>query len=154
MKSLFIAALAAVCVAFAGCASAPVPLTIPTPAQLASQVCPIVNADLNALASSTLLTSAQQTTLKDIESVNATVCSAGAAVSVSSLQAFNSTAFPALIAIVAAVPAIPNQPAILLALTLAQPLVTQVVNAAVAAATPVAPASAVPAASAPVPASA
>lgn len=153
MKSLIIAALAAVCVAFAGCATTATPIALPSPQQLAAQLCPVVNADLTALSTSTLLNSTQQAALiNTIIPANMAVCAAGATLDVASLTTFNNTAFPALIDLVKGLPTLKDQPTILLALQLAQPLVTQVVNAAVAAAT--VPASSVPVASAPVAASA
>lgn len=144
MKKLY-AALAAGLVAlalFAGCATAPAPLPIPSPQQLAAQLCPVVNADLKALAASPLLIPAQQQVLNGapgdptkpgVIAINAAVCAAGATLSVANLQAFSSSAFPALITLVSGLPNLPNQPTILLALQLAQPIVTQVVSAAVTA---------------------
>jgi hypothetical protein len=143
MKKLF-AALAACLVAsmLSACANSPIqlqPVKIPVipPSQLAQDICPIVKADLAILTSTAglaLLTPAQQAdvTNKVMPSSNA-VCAAAATVDLTDLQNFNATAFPALIDIVSAIPAIPNQPAVLLALQLAQPIVQQVVNDAVAA---------------------
>jgi len=128
MKSIFIAALAAVCVAFAGCTSAPV--SIPTPQQLVTDFCPIVNADLAVLSVSPLLTASQQSLLTNtIIPDNKAVCAAGAVINVASLQTLQATAFPALITLVGSLPDLPNQPAILLGLTLAQPILTQIINA-------------------------
>lgn len=139
MKNMLLAAGVLASALFAGCATAPAPLPLLTPQQLAAQLCPVVNADLSALSTSTLLNADQQATLiNTIIPANMAVCSAGATLDVASLTKFNSTAFPALISLVQGLPSLPNQPTILLALQLAQPLVTQVVNAAVAAATPAA----------------
>ena len=137
----------------------PVSLPIIPPAQLASQFCPIVRADLAILSTSPLLSQAQKDKLNSVSPINDAVCASAATVDLTDLQAFNATLFPAVTAIVAAVPAIPNQPAILLALQLAQPILNQVVadaiaaskaGAAASASASAAPASAPVAASAPV----
>jgi hypothetical protein len=160
MKKLCLAAGVVLLAILAGCAGSPIqltPISIPIipPTQLVQQICPVVNADLTALSTSTLLTSTQKDLLTNtIIPGNDKVCSAVGTINISDLQAFNATVFPALVTIVAAVPAIPNQPAILLGLTLAQPILTQVVNVAVAAVTQTTAASAIPAASAPSAASA
>ncbi|GJH22434.1 hypothetical protein CBA19CS22_37850 [Caballeronia novacaledonica] len=115
----------------------PVSIPVIPPAQLAQQVCPIVQADLDILSSASglaLLTAAQQSAVDSIKPKVSAACAAAATVDLTALQSFNSDAFPALLAIVAAVPAIPNQPAVLLALQLAQPIVQEVVTNAVAAA--------------------
>lgn len=137
MKMLRIAAglaLAACFAMFAGCANAPLKL-IP-PKQLVQDFCPIVNADLKVLAASPLLNPSQQELLNGapgdatkpgIIAINTAVCAAGGAIDASDLQKLNDTAFPALIGLVGALPMLPNQPAILLGLTLAQPILNQVV---------------------------
>lgn len=137
---------AGIVASMAGCSSVsfkPVSIPVIPPAQLAQDICPIVKADLELLqgpSGKTLLTAAQQETITNsVVPVNNAVCSAGATVDLSNLQALNATAFPALIAIVAAVPAIPDQPAVLLALQLAQPIVQQVVTEAIAASAASAP---------------
>jgi len=120
-------ALSACFVLFAGCANAPVKL-IP-PAQLVKDFCPIVNADLAVLDASPLLT-AQQKVLLDgpngVIAVNKAVCAAGSTINATDIQTLNDTAFPALIGLVSALPMLPNQPAILLGLTLAQPILNQI----------------------------
>lgn len=129
MKMLRIAAglaLSACFVVFAGCANAPVKL-IP-PQQLVMAFCPIVNADLDVLSKSPLLTADQRALLADkIIPGNQAVCTAGGQINVQDLQTFNATLFPALITLVASVPTLPNQPTILLGLELAQPILSQVV---------------------------
>lgn len=138
MKMLRIAAglvLSACFVVFAGCSSAPVKL-IP-PQQLVTAFCPVVNTDLDVLSKSPLLTVDQRALLTDkIIPGNQAICTAGAQINVQDLQAFNATLFPALITLVSALPVLPNQPAILLGLTLAQPILAQV-TAQLAAAAPV-----------------
>jgi hypothetical protein len=138
MRKFAVVLAGVVALALAGCAGAPLqlkPVSLPIipPAQLASQFCPIVKADLAVLSTSPLLSQAQKDQLNSVAPINDAVCSAAATVDLTDLQAFNSTLFPAVTAIVAAVPAIPNQPAILLALQLAQPIVNQVVSDAIAA---------------------
>jgi hypothetical protein len=134
----------------AGCANAPIkPLPIPVipPAELVAQVCPIIKADLLLLespAGTALLSPSQQAKVANaIVPANNAVCAAGATVDLTDLQAFNNTIFPALIQIVSAVPAIPNQPAVLLGLTLAQPIIGVIVQQAIAASQATTPASAV-----------
>lgn len=152
MKKFAVVLAGAVAFALAGCAGVavkPVSLPIIPPAQLAAQFCPIVKADLAILSTSPLLSQDQKDKLNSVVPINDAVCSAAATIQLQDLQAFNATLFPAVTAIVAAVPAIPNQPAILLALQLAQPILNQVVADAIAASQ----ASAASAASAPVAAS-
>lgn len=136
-------ALAVIALAFAvlaGCAApgstAPaLPKLIITPQQLVTDFCPVVNADLKAVAASPLLNASQKLLLNGdpanplnpgIISVNASVCAAGGMIDVTNLETLNNTAFPALITLVGALPMLPNQPAILLGLTLAQPILSQV----------------------------
>lgn len=136
-------ALAACFAVLAACGAVqlkPVSIPVIPPQQLARDVCPIVKADLDILTSAAglaLLTPAQQQAVaQSIEPKFSAACSAAAAVDLTNLQAFNETAFPALISIVSATPAIPNQPAVLLGLELAQPILNQVVADAIAAPKP------------------
>jgi hypothetical protein len=163
MKSFCIAALAAICLCFAGCAApgAAPKITIPTPQQLVTDFCPVVNADLKMLGASPLLNASQQQMLNGVPGdpskpgivgINSAVCAAGGQINVTDLQQLNATAFPALIGLVAALPMIPNQPAILAGLMLAEPILTQIINS-LPVATPAAPASAPAAASATISAS-
>jgi hypothetical protein len=137
-RTLTLLAAGFVALALSACAVQLKPVSIPVipPAQLAQQVCPIVKADIDILTSAAglaLLTPAQQSTLSDsIQPKFSAACAAAESVDLAALQSFNADAFPALIAIVAAVPAIPNQPAVLLALQLAQPIVSQIVSDAAA----------------------
>ncbi|MGG1948959.1 hypothetical protein AB1286_29835 [Trinickia sp. NRRL B-1857] len=137
MKMLRIAAgvaLAACFALFAGCATNG-PVKLIPPKQLVTDFCPIVNADLKVLAASPLLNATQQQLLNGIPgdvahpgiiAINKAVCAAGATIDATDLQTLNNTAFPALIGLVSALPMLPNQPAILLGLTLAQPILNQV----------------------------
>lgn len=128
MKMLRIAAglaLAACFVVLTGCANAPVKLV--PPQQLVTAFCPVVNADLDVLSKSPLMSADQRALLTEkIIPGNQAICTAGGQINVQDLQAFNATLFPALITLVSAVPGLPNQPAILLGLTLAQPILAQV----------------------------
>jgi hypothetical protein len=134
MKKLLIAAVLAMLALFAGCASNGSAPALPTPQQLFSQACPIVNADLAILAQSPLLTSAQRDALtKTIIPANQGICSAGVQISVANLKAFHDSLLPAAIAIVQAVPAIPQQPVILLALQTFGPLVQQMIDGVIVA---------------------
>jgi hypothetical protein len=125
MKRMLLAAGLALSALFAGCANQPI--KIPAPQQLVAAFCPVVNADLKVLSASPLLSADQQALVSKILTVNTAVCYAGGQVDVSDLQTLNATLFPALITLVSSIPAIPNQPAILLGLTLAQPILAQVV---------------------------
>jgi hypothetical protein len=129
MKKLIAAFAAAVaCLSFAGCATQ-TKLAVPTPQQLADNFCPLVNADLDVLSKSPLLSADQRAELTDkIIPANLAICQAGQTIVVDDLKTFNATIFPALVGLVAALPALPNQPVILLGLTLAQPILTQVIN--------------------------
>lgn len=124
MKMLHIAAGVALAASLVGCANGPVKL-IP-PQQLVADFCPVVNADLAMLSKSPMLDAAQQATLGEVLAVNQSVCAAGAQIDVTDLQKLNATAFPALIGLVSSLPMLPNQPEILLGLTLAQPILAQV----------------------------
>jgi hypothetical protein len=155
MRAIAIAAMAAICL-LAGCTLFQ-NQKIPTPQQLVTDVCPVVNADLKMLAASSLLNTAQQQVLNGVPgdatkpgiiAMNAAVCAAGAQINVADLQTFNETAFPALIGLVSALPMLPDQPEIMLGLILAQPILTQIINSLPVPTAPVTPASA------PVPASA
>lgn len=137
-KLIAVFAAAVACLSFAGCATNGAitpPKLIVTPQQLVTDFCPIVNADLKAIAASPLLNASQKLILNGdpsaptkpgIIAINASVCAAGGTIDVTNLETLNNTAFPALITLVAALPMIPDQPAILLGLTLAQPILNQV----------------------------
>jgi hypothetical protein len=145
---LIAAGLAASIALFAGCANAP---ALPSLQQQFVQMCPVVNADLAVLAASPSLTVAQQDTLKtQIIPANQLICSSGAALNMANLRAFHDSLLPVAIGIVQATPAIPDQPLVLLALQLFGPVVQGLIDQAITTASgPV-----VPAASAPVAASA
>lgn len=136
MKRILLAAAIGIAAALSGCAGVAVaPITIPTPAQLVTDFCPTVNADLKVIAASTLLTAQQKQVLNGVSgdpsqpgviAINTAVCAAGGTISVTSLTQLNATAFPALIGLVSELPMLPNQPAILVGLQLAAPIVNQI----------------------------
>ena len=133
-KKMLLAAGLAASSLFAGCATTGSTSTLViTPQQLITDFCPTVNADLKVLSGSTLLSASQQATVAQVLTINTAVCAAGASVNLADLQSLNATLFPALITLVSSIPGIPNQPAILLGLTLAQPVLAQAVAAVTAA---------------------
>jgi hypothetical protein len=132
MKKI-IAAFAASVVALALGACASSQLT--TAQQLFASDCSVVNADLSALSTSTLLTADQQGKISALLTANKAVCSAVASADVTTLKNINDSLLPAAIIVVSAVPAIPNQPAILLALNTIGPVLEQLVDQAIAAST-------------------
>ncbi|WP_321905102.1 hypothetical protein [Paraburkholderia tropica] len=144
MKKI-LAALAAgvVALSLGACSST----QLSTAQQLFTSDCSVVNADLQALTTSTLLTSDQQSKVSDLLTANKAVCSSVASADVSTLKSIHDSLLPAAILVVSAVPAIPNQPAILLALNTIGPIIQQLVDQAITAST------AATAASAPVAAS-
>lgn len=139
-KTMLIAAGLVASTLFAGCASTgtvAVPKLVVTPQQLVTDFCPTVNEDLKVIAASPLLNASQKLILNGdpsdptkpgIIAINASVCAAGGVIDVTNLETLNNTAFPALITLVGALPMIPNQPAILLGLTLAQPILNQILQ--------------------------
>jgi hypothetical protein len=168
IKRLAFVAAIGISALFAGCASTalPIPLAIPTPQQLVTDFCPVVNADLKLIAASLLLNASQKQVLNGVPgnasqpgviAINEAVCAAGGTINVSDLTALNATAFPALIGLVAALPMLPNQPAILFGLQAVAPIVNQIteqIQAAVTAKTATPAVAAASAASAPLAASA
>jgi hypothetical protein len=122
-------ALAACFVVLSGCATNGAPKLIVPPAQLLNDFCPVVNADLKVLSGSPLLLPAQQELVSKVLTVNTSVCAAGSQIDSADLQTLNATLFPALVELVGSLPLLPNQPAIMLGLTLAQPILAQVVQA-------------------------
>lgn len=122
-------ALAACFAVLTACASSGAPKLIVPPAQLLADFCPVVNADLKVLSASPLLTADQQALVGHVLTVNTSVCAAGGQIDAADLNTLNATLFPALVELVGSLPLLPNQPAILLGLTLAQPILAQVVQA-------------------------
>lgn len=128
-------ALAACFVVFAGCNS------LPTVQQQFQTGCAIVNGDLSIIATSPLLSPAQQEQItKTILPANQALCKAGATLNVSDLKAFHDSLLPAAIAIVQGVPALPDQQAVLLGLQTFGPMVQALIDQVITAAAP-APAS-------------
>jgi hypothetical protein len=107
MKTLLIAAMAAVCVVFTGCASGP---AAPTPAQALAQaqatfdvLCPVLNdgvVTLNALP----LSAAIAKDLADVSPLISSTCTAVPTVTASTPGQFVNTVFPAITSIVNSAP--------------------------------------------------
>ncbi|MDN7993592.1 hypothetical protein QZM97_26285 [Burkholderia orbicola] len=130
---MLLAAGVAASIAFAGCSS------LPTVQQQFQTGCTIVNGDLTILGQSPLLTAAQQDAInKEILPANEAICKAGGELNVANLKAFHDSLLPAAIAIVEGVPAIPNQPAVLLALQTFGPMVQALIDQLIVASAPVA----------------
>lgn len=107
--------------------------------QIVTSLCPTVNTDLQVLSTSPTVPAPLQAQFKTMLTVNQGICSLGAGVKATDLQTLNTQVVQAAITVLLDNPEIPNQPVILLALQLGQPLVTQAI-AQLQAATPVAPA--------------
>lgn len=96
MKSLYIAALTAVCVTFAGCASTGA--TQKTPSQIAALVCPSLETGLTTLQTDGVFTGVAANTLSvQIEPDVTAVCAAGASVTTASLQTLANATFPVVL---------------------------------------------------------
>ena len=146
MKSkmlLLAAGLVASVALVAGCQN------LPTVQEQFNTGCTIVNGDLAILAKSPLLTIAQQQIIAGVPGdptkpgvlpANQAICKAGASLNVASLREFHDSLLPAAIGIVQAVPAIPDQPAVLLALQTFGPMVQALIDELITATTPAAPA--------------
>ena len=144
MKRMLLAAgLVASIAIIAGCSS------LPTLQEQFTQACPIVTADLTTLSTSPLIGSADQSALATAAKANKAFCAAGGQLNVTDLKAFHDSLLPAAVAVVNGNPLIPNQTAILLVLNTFGPIVQQMVDQLITAAT----ATSVAAASAPVAAS-
>jgi hypothetical protein len=135
LNKLCLAAGLVASIALGACASS----QLTTAQKLFASDCSVVNADLQALTTSTLLTADQQSKVSDLLTANKAVCSAVASADVSTLKSIHDSLLPAAIIVVSAVPAIPNQPAILLALNTIGPIVQQLVDQAITASTASAP---------------
>lgn len=141
MKSLLCAAFAAICVAFAGCASTG---TVKTPAQIASQVCPPVQTAITSLQAVVGLSDDAKAKLADAAPIVAAVCSAGSSVNVADLKSLGATALPAVMAVVNASPlSDQDKTKIGIDLTVAQIVLSSVLAALPAAAVPASAASGV-----------
>ncbi|WP_414446870.1 hypothetical protein AB4851_08810 [Burkholderia sp. 22PA0099] len=102
--------------------------SLPTPASVFAQSCPVVNADLALIGASPLLNQAQRdVVIQTILPANQKICAAGVNVDVSDLKAVHDSLLPLAVAIVQAVP-LPNQGIILLALQSFGPIVQQLID--------------------------
>lgn len=125
-KILGIAFMLLAAVAMAACGSAPKLLSAQ---QVFEQACPIVNADLAIVASSTLLSAPQRDLLTtQIIPQNQAICAAGHQLNLTDLKTFHDSLLPAAVLIVQANPEIPNQPAVLLGLQTFGPLVQGLID--------------------------
>jgi len=130
-----------------GCASPGTQTNLAQVQQVVSSFCPMVNTDLQVLSTSPTVPAPLQEKFKTMLTINQGVCAAGTGITATDLQTLNTQVVQVAIGILLANPAIPNQPVILLALQLGQPLVTQAIaqlQATTPAATVAAPAVAVP----------
>lgn len=145
---------AAICGALIGCgtltAGPGTPVGSPagkSPAQIAAQVCPPLQATLTSLQGLILAPSAMADIALASTAVN-TVCALGSTVNLANLQTIVATALPALVTVVKASPlTVAQQNAIILDLSVAQIIISGAL--AVATPVPVTPAVAAAAASAP-----
>src|SRR6185312_11319785 len=96
--------------------------------QVVTSFCPTVNTDLSVLSTSPTVAPALQAQFKQMLTINQGICAAGAGITSADLQTLNTQVVQAAITVLLANPAIPNQPAILLALQLGEPLVTQAIT--------------------------
>lgn len=95
MKSLFIAALAAACVSFAGCATTG---TTQTPAQVAATICPALQSEVSLLSASGVFTGGAQATLTNQVTPDiASVCAAGATVTTVTMQTLVNATLPVIV---------------------------------------------------------
>ena len=137
-RSLCILAALSV-VALAACTTTAPQPNLAQVRQVVTSFCPTVNADLSVLSTSPTVPSPLQAQFKTMLTINQGICSAGTSITATDLQTLNTQVVQAAITILLANPAIPNQPVILLALQLGQPLVTQAIAQLQAAAAPGAP---------------
>lgn len=126
--SFAVAFLACLLGAFAlfGCASPGQP-NLAQAQQVVSSFCPTVNTDLSVLSTSPAVPAPLQGQFKQMLAINQGICAAGTGITATDLQTLNTQVVQAAIAILLANPELPNQPVILLALQLGQPLVTQAI---------------------------
>jgi hypothetical protein len=102
MKSFLIAAFAAVCVAFAGCANAP-KVAGDFQVQVA-KACAVVQPTLLSVQAMTVNDPAQQVIIGQVVKLNGSVCSANASVDPSNVSALVNTSIPAAVQVIALLP--------------------------------------------------
>lgn len=112
--------------------------------QVVTSFCPTINTDLSVLSTSPTVPAPLQAQFRQMLAINQGICAAGSGITATNLQTLNTQVVQAAITVLLANPAIPNQPAILLALQLGQPLVTQAITQLQAATPAPAPAPAAP----------
>lgn len=107
MKSFCIAALAAVCVFFAGCATTG---STQTPAQVAATICPALQSEVSLLSASGVFTGGAQATLvNQVTPDVASVCAAGVTVTSISLQNLVNATLPVIVSAINASPMLAAQ---------------------------------------------
>jgi len=149
MKHFLYAFIASLIVMLPACTTTGAQPNLAQVRQVVTSFCPTVNTDLSVLSTSPTVAPALQAQFKQMLTINQGICAAGAGITSADLQTLNTQVVQAAITVLLANPAIPNQPAILLALQLGQPLVTQAITqlqATTPAVAPAAPVVAVPAA--------
>lgn len=117
MKMLRTAAglvLAACFAMFAGCANVP----LPTIQQQFNALCPTVNADLQVLSVTPMLTADQQAIAAHALALNLKICAAGASLNLADVKDLAQTSLPALVSVIAAIPPTPQFPSTAIALAL------------------------------------
>jgi len=121
-------AVCAIVAGLAGCAGTPTAPNIAQVQQVITSFCPLVNADLTVLSTSPAIAPPLQAQFKTILAVNKQACSVGGGVTITDLQTLNTQVVQAAIGLLFANPEIPNQPQILLALQLGEPIVNQAIT--------------------------
>lgn len=121
-------AVCAIVAGLAGCAGTPTAPNVAQVQQVITSFCPLVNADLIVLSTSPAIAPSLQAQFKTILTVNKQVCSVGSGVTITDLQTLNTQVVQAAIGLLLMNPEIPNQPQILLALQLGEPIVNQAIT--------------------------
>jgi hypothetical protein len=117
--------------------------SLPTLQEQFTQLCPVVNGDLQTIGTSPLLNVSQQQIIMGVPgdpskpgvlAVNKAICAAGGQVNVTSMQALHDTLLPSVVMLIQGLPTFPNQTAILLGLNTFGPIVQGLVDQLIAAA--------------------
>lgn len=107
------------------------PVSLATMQANITSLCPIVNADLTILSTSPTMTPDQRVLFTKVLADNQAFCAGSGNLTITSLQAFNTSVIGVLVPILTPMAAAnPQAGALLLALQLAAPLVNQVINQA------------------------
>lgn len=127
MKRFLIAFFVSLIVILPACSTTGAQPNLAQVQQVVTSFCPTVNTDLSVLSTSPTVPAPLQARFKTMLTINQGICAAGSGITASDLTTLNTQVVQAAIEILLANPAIPNQPVILLALQLGQPLVTQAI---------------------------